>query len=109
MKLPHKTSTMVRRPRAGRILLTVAGRLGLAAGKGAILAIIAWFVASEALESNSSLYMAHITIAAVIVFVLAAMYFVICPSPLGDPRSWDEIFHVPRPPEPDEKPEEDLR
>ena len=39
-------------------------------------------------------------------FALATIYFTIWPSPLGDPRSWDEIFHVPPPPQPDEEPEQ---
>ena len=92
----------MRRPRAAKVFLTVAGRLGLAGGKGATLAIIVWFVASKALESNASPYMVHIMVGAAVVFVLASIYFVIWPSPLGDPRGWDEIIHVPPPPEADD-------
>jgi hypothetical protein len=50
--------------------------------------------------------MAHVTIGAAIAFALATIYFVIWPSPLGDPRSWDEIFHLPSPPESDDEPGE---
>jgi hypothetical protein len=105
----QRTGAVVRRPRAAKVILTVAGRLGLAAGKGAILATIVWFVASKALESNASPYMAHTMVGAAIVFVLASIYFVIWPSPLGDPRSWEEIIHVPPPPEADDDQQLDER
>jgi hypothetical protein len=89
--------------------LTVAGRLGLAAFKGFIVAVILWRVALFALESKASPYVAHITIGAGIAFALATIYFTVWPSPLGDPRSWDEIFHVPPPPQLNEEPEQDAQ
>ena len=108
MRAPRQTGTIVRRPRPGALFLTVAGRLGLAAFKGAIVAIVVWWVAHSALESNASPYVIHITIGAGITFVLASIYFVIWPSPLGDPQSWDEIIHVP-PPEADDDQQPDER
>jgi hypothetical protein len=97
---------IVRRPRRGVQLLTILGRLGLAAFKGFIVAVILWRVALFTLESKVSPYVEHITIGGGIIFALASLYFIIWPSPLGDTRSWDEIFHVPPPPDPDEQLEE---
>jgi hypothetical protein len=94
----------VRRPRPAAVFLMVAGRFGPAAFKGAIVAVIVWWVAHSALESNTSPYLLYITVGAGIAFVLASIYFVIWPSPLGDPRDWDEIIHVPSPPEPNDDP-----
>lgn len=96
----------MRRPRPGAVFLAIAGRLGLAAGKGTIVAVIVWFVGHEALESNASPYMAYVTIGAGIAFILATIYFIIWPSPFGDPRGWDDIIHVPPPPEADEESDE---
>jgi hypothetical protein len=107
---PRQSSTIVRRPRPGAVLLAVAGRLGLAAGKGAIVAVITWFVGREALANNTSPYVPNVAIGAGIAFILATIYFVIWPNPLGDPRSWDEIIDVPPPPYPeDEQQSDELR
>jgi len=66
-------------------------------------------VAHSALDSNASPYVIHITIGAGKAFVLASIYFVIWPSPLGDARSWDEIIHVPPPPAADDDQQLDER
>jgi hypothetical protein len=97
-----KAAAIVRLPRRSVQILAVLGRLALAAFKGLIVAIIVWRVALYALESKTSPYVDDITIGALVAFALATVYFLIWPSPLGDARDWDEIFHVPAPREHDE-------
>jgi hypothetical protein len=93
--------TVTRRASTARVITTLAGRFGLAVFKGFLVAAILWRIGLFALESRQSPHLWHISIGAAIAFAVATIYFIIWPSPLGDARDWDEIFHVPPPPRPE--------